>query len=126
MATHGFTVTVGSDGGLASGDLPSAQAATYNLALFTCEASYPLDPKYNAPLNESQRRFLYDYLSNELVDCLEEEGFDIGSPPSWQQFTESLDGESMWSPFNELSGISPRRFHEVSEACPQIPTGLYG
>ncbi|ANJ25422.1 hypothetical protein ATC03_00185 [Agromyces aureus] len=126
MAEQGFSVTIGSDGGMGSGDLPESQAGAYNLAIYVCDASYPLDPKYSAPLNESQQRYLFDYLTTDLVECLEDQGFDTGSAPSWQKFAEGLESGTMWNPFTALPDVSPKRFQEIESACPQSPPRLYG
>ncbi|QTX03380.1 hypothetical protein [Agromyces archimandritae] len=58
MREQGFDVSIGAGGGMQSGDVANEQLDAYNLAMFVCEASYPLDPKYSATLNEAQRAYL--------------------------------------------------------------------
>ena len=62
-----------SDGGLDRQD-PNTQAGAHTLAMYTCNAKYPMDPKSNVPLTDEGLGELFDYFTDELKPCLEAEG----------------------------------------------------
>lgn len=120
----GFDVELTADGeGLAYP--PAADAAVtknLNLAIYTCEMKYPVDPKYMAPLTPVQLEKLYQYRAGELVSCLEGHGYTVPTqPPSQEVFVE--DG-GQWSPYEGVA-IDDGDLRRVAEACPQVPATLY-
>ena len=130
MVEEGFPgVTATADGGICSGDLPSAQAGAYSLAEYVCNARYPVDPKYLAPLESSQLDTLYEYMTGELTACLVSFGFSVADPPSLVRFRETWGTAEAWTPYSP--SVTPNiaddygLFLEVSAACPQYPDNLY-
>lgn len=120
LRDEGFEAAVEPDGGLSSGYRIEQQAA-YSLALYICNAKYPPDPKYLAPLNESQREFVYEFLINELVPCIEKAGFDVGEIPSFQAYLADAGTPREWTPMAEVSAPGWLQYR-----CDQAPDGLYG
>lgn len=93
------------------------------LSRYVCEARFPVVATFNAPLNESQLRYLYRYLTTELRPCLAEHGVHISDPPSLEVFIEDHPKNGGWAPFEE---VPPSRFIELEAACPQRPPELWG
>ncbi|QTX03336.1 hypothetical protein [Agromyces archimandritae] len=93
------------------------------LVQYICEARYPVDAVYYDQLNESQLRFLYDYLVNDFRDCLHSYDIAVSDPPSLQSFIENYPRNGGWQPMTE---VPPSQAIEVERACPQIPEGIYG
>jgi hypothetical protein len=91
LVEAGFAVTA-SNGGIAYDNVATAQAEPFAVAQYVCNATYPLDPKYNAAPTDDQLRALYDYRTGELTTCLEEQGYAVEAPPSFQRFAESDGG----------------------------------
>lgn len=126
MAEQGFKVAVGDDGGIDSGNLPPEQAGSYALAMYVCDAKYPLDAKYSAPLTESQIRYIFDYYAGDLTRCLTEQGYKVAQAPSWQSFYDSYGSGNFWTPYQGLGPLPPSDFAKLNKACPQNPDGIYG
>ena len=130
MRDEGFTdVVVLPDGGIKPGAGNDQQQSAYALARYVCNAKYPIDPKYTAPLSEVQIRAVYDYFLNDLVPCLEDNGHSVPEPPSLEVFIETF-ATSRWSPYTEVFGsgssVPMDEYYRVSAACPQWPTDLVG
>jgi hypothetical protein len=88
-------------------------------AAYLCEAQFPLDPKYLVPLNESQLRYVHNYLVSELIPCLEKHGQGVDSPPTVDQF---LEKQGEWSPYVQLANQqSLEAVAGLIEVCPQSP-----
>ena len=120
LRSEGFEAAAEPDGGLSVG-YPEEQHAAFALALYVCNAKYPPHPKYLAPLNESQREFVYDFLVNELVPCIEKAGFDVGEIPSLQAYLTDAGTPREWVPMAEVSAPGWLQYR-----CEQAPDGLYG
>ncbi|WP_395641000.1 hypothetical protein [Pseudolysinimonas sp.] len=115
------------DNGVESGTIPAGQEEAYDLAMYVCHASYPLDLKYIRPLTEEQKSALYAYLRDELAPCLEAEGFNVSDAPSEQAFLESYDETGGWDIYASVvsAGLSQEAWYEINEVCPQVPSDLY-
>lgn len=126
LRSEGFEATVHQDGGIRLGPIPREQNEAQALAYFSCAVSYPVDPRYSVPLNESQLAYLYRYYVQRLVPCLEAEGYAISNPPTWQRFLETYGATSPWSPYSDVLENVEQRWIVINELCPQHPEGLYG
>ncbi len=120
LREEGFDADVEPDGGLSIGHRIEQRAA-FALAHYVCNAKYPPDPKYLAPLNESQHEFLYEFLVNELVPCIEKAGFDVGEIPSFQAYLADVGTPREWVPMAEVAAPGWLQYR-----CEQAPDGLYG
>lgn len=127
---EGFDVIISLDGGLSSPQgLPDAQREAYRIARYVCNAKYPIDPKYSEPLTPEQIAAVYDYYLQDLIPCLEGEGYPVPSPPSRSLFLETFLSSKQWIPYSEVfwdADVPEAEFMRVSEKCPQWPSGLYG
>lgn len=120
----GFDVALGGNGqGVVSEGLVS-QAEAYDLAYYTCQAMYPLDPAFRVPLTKQEVEFIYDYLVGDLSDCLRDAGVEPATAPSFQSFLETYGTDSTWSPYEGITVESQERFDELNRSCPQYPPGF--
>jgi hypothetical protein len=123
MNAEGFPdVFATRDGGLSSGEIPSGQEEAYQVAEYVCFAKYPLDPKYLTPWTDERLGRVYDYYANELIPCLEKEGYDPPEPPSRVTFIDGYDG---WSPYLGVVDFTQDEWFRINELCPQWPADLY-
>ena len=125
LTAEGFETAAHADGGIRSAATPPEQAEAQGIAIYTCSVRYPVDPQYSVPLNHEQIGFLFDYLVGELIPCLEDSGYEIPAPPSWQTFEETL-GSAPWSPYNFVSPVEEEDWLAINLACPQQPNQLFG
>ncbi|RLP80756.1 hypothetical protein D9V34_00625 [Mycetocola lacteus] len=127
LTDAGFTARAHPDGGIRFDEIPDEQAQAQAVALYTCQATYPLDPRYTQPLTGSQIAYLYDYYRDRLLPCLEGEGHTVSDLPSLTRFKESFDGTAPgYSPFESIArGSSAEEFQRVSGLCPDFPQDLW-
>ncbi len=124
-------VEIGDDGSIGFSTEGDAQRAPYDLAMYVCQARFPLDPRYSAPLDDDALGRLYDFYVDEQVPCLEGQGFDIPEPPSRQQFIDSYFDYPTWIPYAFVmspealqSGFDPSAIDNI---CPQdLPDSFFG
>ncbi len=103
------------------GDIPEDQAKSLNEAMYRCEVMYPVHPRYAQPLTDEQLNLLYDYLTIELVGCLESEGYEVADAPSRDVFIGDYRALSPWHPYDSLAGLSESQMQRLREACPPEP-----
>lgn len=103
--------------------VPQNVGASLMLADYICNAQYSVDPRYSAPLTDSQLQLLYYYYVVDLIPCLEAEGYDFNEPPSYAVFAEEYSGPAGWAPYNEVNvgALSIESFAELEATCPQQP-----
>ncbi|KQW08183.1 hypothetical protein ASC66_04425 [Leifsonia sp. Root4] len=111
------------DGGVGLVGVTEAQREPSALAQYTCEAQYPVDPKYLSQLTDSQLEYLYVYYTTTLRDCLIDAGYTPSDPPSREKFIESYYRTGAWSPYSEVPVTAVA---DLDEKCPQVPEGLWG
>jgi hypothetical protein len=124
---QGFAADLGADGGIRFGEVPKAQGTALNVAVYVCQASYPLEDKYTLPPTEDQLRRLYEYQANDSVACLTALGYTVSPPPSLQEFLDTFNTQDAWSPFAEaLATATEEESIEANAACPQQPDDWWG
>jgi hypothetical protein len=93
-------------------------------AVELCGQMFPVDPKYQQPLTESQLEFLYNWFIIETIPCLEEEGFSGFDPPSLDVFQDTYETQG-WGPYRDiaeqLDALPMGGWYRLTEACPQNP-----
>lgn len=123
----GFEVSTTGDGGIVSDTVPPDQAEPYAVAQYRCEARYPVDPRFVAPLTRDEVGELYDYWTGELTACLESSGQFVEPAPSRAKFVdEYLDAGPTWSPYSAVRESAGQTWQEINEECPQVPIGFRG
>ncbi|MEP6478088.1 MAG: hypothetical protein ABJB03_01750 [Rhodoglobus sp.] len=109
-------------------DIPLEQDEAFMIATYVCDMKYPLDPKYEQPLTDSQLIALYAYLRDSLAPCLIALGFDIPPRPSEQTFVDTYRETGGWPIYEGVaSAVSDEaEWNAVNQQCPQVPPDLYG
>ena len=122
----GFPARVVPDNGVLFGDIPEAQGEAQVVAIFACNARYPLDDRFRESWNEEQLRVFYDYQVNEMIPCLERFGVVITDIPTFERFVDTYGTAERWSPYGTVWDVIPSQEEqwEVVEACPQFPREL--
>ena len=126
MSEQGFGSTVSDDGGLEYDGVPESQAMAFEIAKYSCDLMYPLDPRYTSELSSYQVQYLFEYYVLDLVPCLEREGIDVAEAPSLQRFRDTVETATMWSPYSSVVFTSQEEWDRINTVCPQGPSDLYG
>lgn len=102
---------------------PSEQLEAFNLALYTCEARYPLDERFLQPLTEGQTREIHAYLMESAVPCLAELGYELPEPPSIETFVGTFNTADAYTLSSVLmdQGISGLTAENILSECPEFP-----
>lgn len=125
----GFPATPTKDQGIVFGDIPDDQAEAQSVAVYTCRAQYPIDPKYMQPLNRSQLDYLYYYSQHDLTQCIKTQGFSVPKLPTRAAFAAIVAGKSAeaWDPFQEVEATANYdQLMDITEKCPQYPPATWG
>ena len=102
-----------------------SQLDAYDLAMYICESRYPIDPRYTQPLTDEQLGKLYDYYANELVPCIEREGYTAPEAPTRQYFIDHFS-DAPWRPYSEVSDATGEsEWYRMNEVCPQTTYTLW-
>ncbi|WP_104129361.1 hypothetical protein [Cryobacterium sp. N21] len=109
------------DGGLESGMIQNSQAGAHALAMYTCNAKYPMDPKYNVPLTDERLGELFDYFTDELQPCLAAEGYDTPAAPSRETFIDTYAETGGWNLYEGVAGNGQSEWNAINKKCPQLP-----
>ena len=115
---EGFVDVALGDDGTFSLTSDNSQLQPYDLATYVCSARFPLSANVYRPFNEKQLDFLYSYYVDDLVSCLEVEGYAVEGVPSRQAFFENPGG---WAPYSGIPYTGDAEWKRINEACPQSP-----
>ena len=101
FAEAGFEVESGPEGeGVrVVGPVNDAQAPLLNLAHYTCTARFYIDPDFMQFPTTDQIRVSYEYMTEVLIPCLKEQGYDPSDPPALETYIASYGGAQWWSPY---------------------------
>ena len=104
------------------------ESEPYFVAFYTCEAMYPVHPKYNAPMTDAKIAKLYDYFLNSLKPCLEAEGYAVPPAPSLQRFQETYRTDGGWFIYAGVAdaAIGTEELARINRVCPQVPENFIG
>lgn len=75
-------------------DVPQGQDEAFSLAIYVCNARYPIAQEHRAPLDADGRGGLYDHWVSETIPCLQSLGYSVEVPPSRDSFMAG----AMWDP----------------------------
>lgn len=122
MVDRGWDTVVSGDGGISS-TIPEGQDESYDADLAACQEEHGFDAIAPA-LTEPELRRLY-LMELDTADCLRDEGYDPGQPPSEQSFVDAalIDGNA-WDPYAEVyttsnSQVSEDEYFALLEKCPR-------
>lgn len=132
MTEQGFAPV--RDGGQMYWDTPEDQLGGLNMALYVCEAMYPVADRYRERLTPAQLNVVYDHLVEVTVPCIRELGYDVADPPSRERFVER---EGAWEEFSSVESQVAQdatrngrwqSYQEFLDTCPPMPPQdvLYG
>lgn len=114
LTAAGFPAALSEDGQGWEVEIPPGQNESYGLVAYTCAAEYPTDPAQDdSRITDAQKKVAYAYLTDTLVTCLADHGFDVTDIPSEETFLGSWDTRR-WNPYDQLQGVPAT----VQETCP--------
>lgn len=121
----GFPVEPLPDGGMSFESVALDQQEALHLAVYECEAQYPVDPRLLRPLEDDEIDSLYEYLTGELAVCLNSHGHSVSETPSRESFRAGTkSGTLQWSPYDDVVTATYDEWMELNQACPQRPSEL--
>jgi hypothetical protein len=103
---------------------PIGEEQRYDLAWFACAVQFPVDPSEYQPLTDDEMYFLYRFYVDEQIPCLEARGYEISSPPGFDDFRARWWSGEMWAPYLDVVENDFQRFLATQEACPPLPPEL--
>jgi hypothetical protein len=114
------------DGGVSTA-APPDQEEPFAIANYVCALKYPVDPRWNIPLNEDQVRYIYDYVTQIMTPCVKAEGYDVPPAPSRESFISTYLTDSPWNYYGLIAqATSQEEWEYINRKCPQGPSDLYG
>lgn len=122
LTAQGFGVQVMDDGGLAHDPVPADQSQAQAVAKYTCEVQYPV---HQLGPTDADLRVLYDWNVDDLIPCLEGQGYPISEAPSFATYKDDYE-RAAWVPYTEVPLVSQEQFDEINSVCPQLPEELGG
>jgi len=100
---HGYTsATLTSDGTGVAVKSSADQTGAYQQAVYTCMASYPVDPAQDdVGMTREEKLVAYHYLTERLVECLADRGYTTTGMPTEESFLASWDS-NRWNPYEQV------------------------
>lgn len=112
--------------------IPESQVEASDLAWFTCEAQYPLDPAYAQEWTEDQLGLVYDYWDQYYIPCMQAQGhaIDTSGQPTREAYIaafHTVDRISWW-PTDAFHALPLETQATLFETCPPYPPdeAMYG
>lgn len=133
MTEAGFPAESDGDAGVFyTPGIPASQEEASTLAMYVCEAQYPLDPALAQEWSEDQLRLVYDYWDQYFIPCMEAHGVAVSreEQPSREAYVVAFHTASRfrWWPNDALMGLPDSRRQELERSCPPYPPAavMYG
>jgi hypothetical protein len=102
------------------------QSTDGQLALYICVSQFPVEPSAFGIFSRDQLDYLYDYYQQSLIPCLAASGHDVIDIPVRAEFLRRDPAQLYaWSPYGELTGLSPKLLTSLAERCPEFPPGIF-
>ena len=109
---------------------PPDQTEALHLAIYTCEAQYPIDPKYLEPLTNDQFEKIHEHLTQTAIPCLLALGYQVEPIPSKETYLATVNTPDEYTLSGALLslGIGQLKTEEAIAQCPELPPieVLYG
>lgn len=74
--------------------VPKDGEVSFSLAIYTCNARFPIAQQYRNPLDAEGRGVLWGHWVGETIPCLEALGYTVAVPPSRETFVAG----ALWDP----------------------------
>ncbi len=130
LREQGFEAESTPDGLAVGGPgVPDDQHDAHWQATYRCRIAYPVHPRFRVPMTDAQVRVIYDYFVDELVGCLEGEGYEVAPAPSWEAFlAQWRSADPHWDPHDSVRAPNEQEHIRIREECPQRPplVDVYG
>lgn len=68
--------------------------------------------------------FLYRFYVDEQIPCLEARGYEISSPPAFDDFRARWWSGEMWAPYRDVVENDFEQMMATEQACPPLPPEL--
>lgn len=122
LQEQGFSASK-SQGGVRYPDVPPEQADSLDLAIYSCEAAYALDPRVSNPIPRSRMERQFTHLVDVVSPCVSTLGFQVDEPPTLETWLDAYyDNGQIWDPFSSVPGED---LDSVYQKCPHDVEGLY-
>lgn len=129
LEKKGIPAEVNSQGGVTYGDIPAEQGAAQSRASAECEASYPIDPRFNMVLPRKRAEAQYRFLADTVAPCVEAMGYAITPAPSLETWLDEYYTRGRaWDPFSEAATqmqLGGSQLDELYQRCPTISDDVY-
>jgi hypothetical protein len=116
-----------SDGGFGSTRIAEGakdeENQSENVALYSCQVSFPTESSVAWGLDDDQLDYLYDYYVSRLRPCLASHGHLTSIPPEREAFVGHWSG-TFWSPYDDLGELPAAEFEAARLLCPVFPADL--
>lgn len=116
MTGLGYAVT---DGSYES--IPDAQQSQFQFDRYRCSASYPVIPKYTFAYTDQNIGNIYDWMVEDSIPCLADQGHSISGVPSRATFISNYRASGPFFPYEQLVHLPPAEFQALESICPQWP-----
>jgi hypothetical protein len=115
----GYGTTIEYPDGVAGPQLTALYRADYQ-----CSAKYSLHPKFTQRWTADQWGVMFDYLTQALVPCLQQNfGLALSAAPTRDTFVAAgLAGNWEWQPYSEAETLTKQSEHaRMAATCPENP-----
>ena len=108
---------VSSDGTVSNRQIADAQ--------MVCLGQYPVDPRTQGYLSDSQLLYAYDYLTERVAPCLDLLGFPSSGPPDRPAFVGAVRAGQVWTPYSHGGATrldaTAAEWTVINGKCPPLP-----
>lgn len=101
LQEQGVDAYIVADGGYGI-DSPTAQQDAVSLAMYVCEAQYPLMPVFYRPFDTEILERVYTYFEQDVTECVEESGWEVDLVSREQFITRYQATRELGTDFLEL------------------------
>ncbi|MDR0483374.1 MAG: hypothetical protein LBH13_09535 [Cellulomonadaceae bacterium] len=103
-------------------DFPKSQLPSFNLAWFTCYASYPIKVELNQHFTQTQVKFVRQWWVDTWIPCARAQGFEVEPPPSEETVLSQWHSFDGWVPSEFITGrLSWSAEQQFWKECPEFP-----
>jgi hypothetical protein len=103
--------------------------AVARVAMWTCLAQYPRDPRGAGYLSEAQILYMYDFYVERLGPCMRLLGYGVSEPPAREEYVDLIRAGTYWSPYFaqgwDPQPIDVAKWRRVDFECGHLPADPY-
>lgn len=118
------------DSSLNAETIPESQQTAFDLAFYTCDAKYMLDPVLAQEWTAEQLGLTYDYWEQYFIPCMAAHGVEISQSkkPTREAFVAAFHTPNRydWWPNEKLAEQAPARRAAIAPQCPPyVPAAFF-